>query len=398
VVRQLLSVEEALARILEHATPLGAETVLVANAAGRVVAEPARALVDLPPFPSSAMDGFAVRVDDTPGTLPVTARVAAGQPAAAALEPGSAAAIATGGAVPDGADSIVPVEQTVERDSRVEIPSRAELAAHIRPRGGDVHAGEVVVSAGTRLGAAHVGALAASGVGEVRCGRRPRVAVLATGSELRPPGESLAPGEIFESNRPMIAAALARAGAEIELLPVVADDEDAHRSALERGLEADVLVTSGGVSMGPHDLVRRVAAELGVDEIFWGVAVKPGKPLSFGVRGATLVFGLPGNPVSSLVGSVLFVLPALLALQGAADPRPVFDVGRTRCALRRNAQRDEFVRARREADESGVLLEPVSGQESHMIVRAASADALVHVPRGDGRIEANDPVRYLALA
>jgi molybdopterin molybdotransferase len=398
VVRQLLSVDEALARILEHASPLGAEPVLLAKALGRVVAEPARALVDLPPFPSSAMDGFAVRVDDTPGTLPVTARVAAGQPAAAALEPGSAAAIATGGAVPDGADSIVPVEQAVERDSQVVIAGRAELAAHIRARGGDVHSGAVVVSAGTRLGAAHIGALAASGVGEVLCARRPRVAVLATGSELRPPGESLAPGEIFESNRPMIAAALARAGAEIELLPVVADDEDAHRSALERGLEADVLVTSGGVSMGPHDLVRRVAAELGVDEIFWGVAVKPGKPLSFGVRGATLAFGLPGNPVSSLVGSVLFVAPALLALQGATDPRPFFEVGRAGSALRRNAQRDEFVRARRAADVSGVLLEPVSGQESHMIVRAASADALVHVPRGEGRIEVDEPIRYLVLA
>ena len=398
MVRELLTVDEALARILERARPLPAESVLLADAAGRVVAEPARALVDLPPFASSAMDGFAVRAADTPGTLPVAVRVAAGHPAAAPLEPGSAAAIATGGAVPDGADSIVPVEHAVERDSHVEIPGRAELAAHIRPQGGDVRAGEVVVVEGTRIGAAHIGALAASGVGEVRCARRPRVAVLATGSELRSPGSALGPGEIFESNRAMIAAVLARAGADVELLPVVEDDESAHRSALERGLEADVLVTSGGVSMGPHDLVRRVAADLGVEEIFWGVAVKPGKPLSFGVRGATLVFGLPGNPVSSLVGAVLFVSPALLALQGAADPRPVFDVGRARSALRRNAHRDEFVRARRLLDERGVVVEPVSGQESHMIVRAASADALLHVPRGEGRIEPGEPVRYLALA
>ena len=179
---------------------------------------------------------------------------------------------------------------------------------------------------------------------------------------------------------------------------MVADDADAHRAAIERGLAADVLVTSGGVSVGPHDLVRRVAAELGVEEVFWGVAVKPGKPLSFGVRGATLVFGLPGNPVSSLVGALLFVVPAVLALQGVADARPAYETGRARVSLRRNEGRDEFVRSRRSRDGEGTLLEPVSGQESHMIVRAASADALVHVPRGSGEIAAGDPVRYLALA
>jgi molybdopterin molybdotransferase len=195
----------------------------------------------------------------------------------------------------------------------------------------------------------------------------------------------------------MIAAALAPAGADVELLPVAPDEEGAHREALERGLALDVLVTSGGVSMGPHDLVRRVAADLGVEEVFWGVAVKPGKPLSFGVRGRTLVFGLPGNPVSSLVGAVVFVRTALLALQGAPEPRPAFEIGRLATGLRRSSQRDEFVRAQRGYDERGAVLSPVSGQESHMIVRAASADALVHVPRGSGEIAAESPVRYLAL-
>ena len=169
---------------------------------------------------------------------------------------------------------------------------------------------------GAVLGSPQIGALAAAGLAEVVCARRPRVAVLATGSELRPPGETLRPGEIYESNRTMISAVLATTGAEIVELPVVRDDEEAHRRALVEGLEADVLVTSGGVSMGPHDLVRRVAAELGVEEVFWGVAVKPGKPLSFGVRGSTLVFGLPGNPVSSLVGSVLFVVPCSAGAAG----------------------------------------------------------------------------------
>jgi molybdopterin molybdotransferase len=172
---------------------------------------------------------------------------------------------------------------------------------------------------------------------------------------------------------------------------------DAHRAALERGLEADVLVTSGGVSVGPHDLVRRVEAELGVEEVFWRVAVKPGKPVSFGVRGSTLVFGLPGNPVSSLVCFELFVRPAVLALQGALDPGPAFALGELAAPLRRNGQRDEFVRARSRVDGDRLVLEPVRGQESHMIARAAGADALVFAPRGDGELSAGATVRYLTL-
>ena len=179
---------------------------------------------------------------------------------------------------------------------------------------------------------------------------------------------------------------------------MVADDVDAHRSALEHGLAADVLVTTGGVSVGPHDLVRGIEADLGVEEHFWGVAIKPGKPLSFGTRGATLVFGLPGNPVSSLVGSLVFVGPALLALQGASDVGPPYEHGLAGSPVRRNPHRDEFVRARRSPTETGVVLQPVSGQESHMIVRAAAADALVHVPRGDGQLDEGAPVRYLVLA
>jgi molybdopterin molybdotransferase len=394
---KLLTIDEARERILERATPLASEVVSIDDAAHRILAESVQALIDLPPFPSSAMDGYAVRVADTPGVLRISARVAAGSPAGAPLEQGSVAAIATGGVVPEGADAIVPLEEVAVRDGEVEISLRPELDAHIRPRGGDIAAGAVLAEAGLLLGAAQIGALAAAGVSEVHAARRPRVAVLATGSELRRPGDSLAPGEIYDSNRPMLAAALRAAGAEIDVLPSIADDESAHRSALERGLAADVLVTTGGVSVGPHDLVRRIEVELGVVEVFWGVAVKPGKPLSFGVRGRTLVFGLPGNPVSTLVGSIVFVVPALRALQGASEPGPTYDVGRIGDSLRRNPHRDEFVRARRAIREEGVLLAPVSGQESHMIARAASADALIHVPRGEGEIASGDAVRYLAL-
>ena len=192
----------------------------------------------------------------------------------------------------------------------------------------------------------------------------------------------------------MLQTLLGGAGAIVEALDSVEDDESAHRDAIERGLARDVLVTSGGVSVGPHDLVRAIEADLGVEEVFWGVSVKPGKPLAFGVRGRTLVFGLPGNPVSSLVSSVLFVLPALRALQGERDPAPRYRRGVLARAIAADPRRDELVRARVTADGD---LEPLSGQESHMIVRAAEADALVFVPAGSEELPAGSTVRYLAL-
>jgi molybdopterin molybdotransferase len=393
----LLTLEEAQAAVLARAAPLEDEEVPLAEAAGRVVAEDARAHVDLPPFASSAMDGFAVRAADVPAQLALVASIAAGRPTARSVGPGEAAAIATGGAVPAGADAVVPIEYVVTYDNEISVEEPVALGAHIRPQGGDVRAGETVVPAGTRLSAAQLGALAAAGVARVRCTRRPRVAVVATGTELRPPGEPLAPGEIYEANTVMLEAALAAAGADVERLASVADDEAAHRSAVARGLEADALVTSGGVSVGPHDLVRRVEAELGVEEVFWGVAVKPGKPVTFGVRGSTLVFGLPGNPVSSLVGFELFVCPAVLALQGASEPLPVFHSGRLGARVGRDRARDQLVRARSGSDGDGITLEPLTGQESHMIVRTAAATALVLVPRGDGWLEQGEVVRYLPL-
>jgi molybdopterin molybdotransferase len=394
----LLTIEDALSRILERASPLPTEIVAVADAAGRVLREAAVALVDLPPFASSAMDGFAVRASDTPGTLRVAYRVAAGEPSFEELPPGAVAGIATGATVPEGADAVVPVERAADRGDRVEIPEAARFGQHVRPRGGDVRAGDIAIVVGTRLGPAQIGALEAAGVAEISCSVRPRVAVLATGSELRPAGEPLSAGQIYESNRAMVGATLRSVGADVELLPVAADHEVAHRTLLERGLEADVLVSTGGVSMGPHDLVRRAAADLGVEEVFWGVAVKPGKPLFFGIRGATLVFGLPGNPVSSLVGALVFIRPALLRRQGVDKVELDYHHGRTVTSLVRNPHRDEFVRARRRVEATDVFLEPVAGQESHMIVRAASADALVHVPRGAGEIAADAPVRFLSLA
>jgi len=395
-VTEPLPIGEALSRVLARTRPLPWEDVAVTRAHGRVLAGPAAAAVDLPPFPSSAMDGFALRSSDAPGALRVVARIPAGAPTELRLGPGEAMAISTGGVVPEGSDAVVPVELVEERGETIVVPVVA-AGDNVRPRGSDVHAGVEVAGVGLRLGAAQLGGLAAAGVTSVRCSRRPRTSLLATGSELRSPGEPLGPGEIYDSNTLMLEAQARSAGAESEILPRVADDELATRAALERGLAADVLVTSGGVSVGVHDLVRRLEAELGVEEVFWGVAVRPGRPLAFGVRGETLVFGLPGNPVSSLVGFELFVRPALLALQGAADPGPNFRPARLAGSVRRNGARDSLLRARTRVVDGFVELEPLAGQESHMIVRAAAADALVLVPRGDGTLPAGSAVEYLSL-
>ncbi len=392
-VPDLLSIDEALALVLEHVRPLPDEQVGVGDASGRVLAADAVARVDLPPFRSSAMDGYAVRAADTPGRLRVTGQSAAGHPAAVPPAAGEATAISTGAVVPDDADAVVPVERTRRDGDSVQV-EQVEPGENVRPRGGDIAAGDTVVAAGATCGPAQLGALAAVGLETVRCARRPRVAVLATGSELRRPGDALGPGEIYESNTVMLAAQLRRAGATADVQGVVADDADATRAALERGLDADVLITSGGVSVGEHDLVRGLLAELGVVDVFWRVAVKPGKPVAFSTRGSTLVFGLPGNPVSSFVGFELFVRPALAALQGSSTPQPAFLPGRLAVSLQRNAARDELVRARIESDGA---VQPLRGQDSHMIARAAHANALVLVPRGDGELTAGAAVSWLPL-
>lgn len=393
----LLTIDEARAQVLERVRALAPEPVPLAQAAGRVLAEDALARVDLPPFASSAMDGFAARAADLPGTLPIVARVAAGRPAARPLTAGETMEISTGGVVPEGADSVVPIEHVVVHDNSVEFPSAITVGQNVRGRGGDVGSGTLVVPAGTRLGPAQLGALAAVGIATVTVARRPRAAVLTTGTELRSSGETLGPGEIYESNGTTLEAQLRAAGAVVERLGPVVDTEAAHRAAIEQGLTADVLITTGGVSVGPHDLVRKIEGELGVQEVFWRIALRPGKPVAFGVRGDTLVFGLPGNPVSSLVGFELFVRPAIHALQGLLAPGPRLLPGRLASEVRQNEQRAQLLRARIDAEGDDVLLVPLTGQESHMIVRSAAADALVLVPIGAALLPAGSVVRYLPL-
>lgn len=408
----LLPIDDALAIVLDAAVPLAAEDVPLADADGRFLATAMSAAIQLPPFTNSAMDGYAVRAVDTPGTLVVVGEAAAGRPYEGALAAGQAVTISTGAELPVGADAVVPVEE-VDRAAMapeghaISVVAAAAHEQHIRHAGSDSERGAQILPAGVSLGPAQIGAAAAVGLGTVRCARRPRVAILTTGTELREPGEPLAPGQIYDANGPMLAAALARAGAVTTRIPAAADTAEAHREALVVALEHDVVISSGGVSVGPHDLVRGIGAELGVRELFWRVKMRPGKPVSFGVRdrsaggfpaGArpapTLVFGLPGNPVSTLVSFELFVRPALLALQGAAEPRPAFQRGTLATAVRMNAERDDLIRVRR--DEHGALV-PIHGQQSHQIAVTAQADGIARIPTGTGELPAGSEVSYLPL-
>ena len=396
-VSDLLSVDEALARVLGRVEPLPTERVMLASAATRVNAETVVSAVDVPPFRSSSMDGYAVRSADLPGTLAIVDGSAAGRPSDATLGTGQAIEISTGAVVPEGADTVVPVERVEVAGNRVTIPEPVPTRDNIREPGGDVRIGSTLASPGDVLTPARIGALAACGIESVMAHRVPRVTIVVTGTELRPPGEPLARGQIYESNGLMLAAVLEDAGATVTRLAATEDTEDAHATSLEKALEADVVVTSGGVSVGPHDLVRRVQARLGVEEVFWGIAMRPGKPLAFGCRGRTLVFGLPGNPVSALVGALLFVRPALLALTGHPDPAPPFRPGVLAAPISRRPERDDFVRARVTWGDDGALVAPIVGQESHMIAHTTAATGLAWIPRGSGSLPAGSRVRFLPL-
>jgi molybdopterin molybdotransferase len=397
----LISVADAQRIVLEHAKRLDPERVPIERAAGRVLAEPVAALVDLPPFASSAMDGYALRSADTaiaPIRLPVVAQIAAGAPAERPLAPGEAMAISTGAALPEGADAVVPLELVEEAGGSIELSGSVALGDNVREPATDVSAGETLLDPGARLGPAQVAALAAAGLSEVQCTKRPRVGILVTGSELRQPGERLGPGQIYESNGLLLATALQLAGAVPAQLGVVADDADEQERAMERALLGfDMLLTSGGASVGPHDLVRSTQAKLRVEEHFWGVSVKPGKPVAFGTRRDHLVFNLPGNPVSVLVTFELFVRPAVKVLLGLPDPLPEHRQAILAGAVARNAHRDEYVRATTAHEGETVVVEPLSGRESHMIARAGRADALLVVEAGDGELAEGEEVRYIPL-
>jgi molybdopterin molybdotransferase len=386
----LIDVASARAAVLATAEPLNSEPVALEHALGRVLAEDAASAEDLPPFDSSAMDGYAV-VSGPAAELPVVDESRAGHPPTRSLRPGEAMGISTGAQVPEGADAVVPVERVEVRDGTVLVPE-TRAGAHVRRAGEDVRAGVLVIRAGTPIGPAEAAVLAALGRAEVRCGRRPRVALLVTGDELIAPGRSLGPGQIRDSNLYAMAAQAERAGAATVRREVVPDDPAQTRSALNRALEeADVVCVSGGVSVGPHDHVKPALAALEVEEIFWRVALKPGKPTWFGRRGSTLVFGLPGNPVSAMVTFHLFVRPALRRLAGA-EPTDTRGVAVLDVPVAREAQRDQVLRCRLSVAEDGWHVEPTKEQGSHVLTSMLDAGAFAVVSAGEGQVEAGERV------
>ena len=397
----MISIDRALELVLDGLEPLGAELAPLADAAGRVAAEDALSAVDLPPFDRSAMDGYAVRAADTaPGVpLRLVAGVAAGEVATAALEPGTAARVSTGAAIPPGADAVLQSELAEEGDGTV-APTRAlEPGRHIRFRGEDLRAGDVLARAGDRLSLPRVSALASAGVGEVAVHRRPRLDLIVTGSELLPLGAPPEPGRIHESNGLMVRLLAGRAGATVVDHGVVADNREATVAAVSEGLQGDVLVVSGGVSVGPHDHVKPAFEECGVDEVFWRVKIKPGKPLWFGRRGDTLVFGLPGNPLSTIVCFAVFIDPALRRLAGERDARPRYEPGRLTTSASASDGRTEYLTAALREGADGILeATPTERQGSHMTGALGESDGFAIAPDDVGELPAGAPVDVLRLA
>jgi molybdopterin molybdotransferase len=385
----LISVRAARELVLQTAETLETEPIAVASALQRVLGEDVAAAGDVPPFPCSAMDGYAIRAVESGSTLTLVGESRAGTPFTGSLGAGEAVRISTGGAVPGDADAVIRQEDVNARNGTIETLVDVSPGDHVRNAGEDMHAGTTVLPAGTVLTGPGLAAAVAAGVAEVTVAKRPRVSIFCTGDELREPGEPLGPGEIHNSNGPMLAALATRAGAIAARPQRLADDRDATEAGLAAGLEeADVVIVSGGVSVGPHDHVKPALAALGVEEIFWGVALQPGKPTWFGARNGKLVFGLPGNPVSAAVTFTLFARPALAALQGASVPphHPAEAVLAEPVA--RNPAREQAVRVRLSEREGAILATPNGPQGSHIVTSLIGADALAMIPAGEGRLEA----------
>lgn len=388
----MLSVQAARDLVLADVAVLPPEEVTVAEALGRVLAGDLHAVADVPGFANSAMDGYAVRSGPAGRTMTIVGEARAGAPAAVAAGPGDAVRISTGAAMPEGADAVVPVERAHETGDGVLLEAAAEPGANVRSAGEDMRAGEVALPAGTELGAAELGVAVAAGAATLACARRPRVEVVCTGDELRGPGEPLGPGEIHNSNLVTLAALARRAGAAPVGTTRVGDDRAATESVLGAALRrADVLVVSGGVSVGPHDHVKPALAALGVQERFWRVALRPGKPTWFGRHEDRLVFGLPGNPVSAMVTFLLFARPALRALQGAS-PEAVRERAVLAEAVPRNPAREEAVRVRLERGDAAPRARPTGPQGSHVLRSMLGADGLALVPAGTGPLPAGSAV------
>jgi len=404
----VLSFEDALARILALGHPvLAAETTLIDDIDGRILAEDVVASVDLPPFDYSSMDGYAVSTSAFAGTPPVRLPVVGESRTGAvpdAMTPGTTMRIFTGAAVPEGADAVI-MQENVTRDGDAAVfTSTPRVGQNVRRRGEDLRAGTTTLTRGTRLRPPHLSLLAALDLSSVSVARRPEVAILATGDELRRPGTDALPGTIPESNTVVLRAMARRAGARARALPFVRDDRAATERAFAAALdEADVLVTIGGVSVGDHDLVRPALEAVGVELDFWRVAMKPGKPLAVGRlarsgRRDAIVIGLPGNPASAMVTFALFGCPLLRAMQGETRPFPTARRARMTRAHAHDPGRLELARATVSSDDAGLTVTTLGNQASGAVTSMAHSDALVLIPADASGIPAGAHVDVLFMA
>jgi molybdopterin molybdotransferase len=382
----MISIDEALDTILADIHPVGAEEVRLLDALGRVSAERIVAPERVPAFTNSAMDGFAVAgaaLEAGRREFRVVFDIPAGRYVGEPVGPDEAARIMTGAPLPPGVDTVVQVEHTLVDGDVVSVETAPRTGANVRAAGEDVNVGDVLFERGARLGAAEIGLLASVGIERVRVARRPRVAILATGSELVAAGQPLGPGQIRNSNSFTAYGQVVAAGGDPILLGIARDDLEETRRLLAAALENDMVITSGGVSVGDYDFVKQVQDELGVERKFWKVATKPGKPLTFGTRGETLVFGVPGNPVSAMVTFELYLRPALLAMQGRKDVYRPWLFARSADQVRRSKDRTEVRRCRLSHDAGGSLLFTTTGpQGSGILSSMAGAEALCFVPPG----------------
>jgi molybdenum cofactor synthesis domain-containing protein len=390
------TLEAAQAAVLDAMALLPAQPATLREAGGLVLAEDVTAPHDVPPFANSAMDGYAVRAADV-ATVPVTLEVIEDVPAGSLptrpVEAGMAVKIMTGAPMPDGADAVVKVEDTDAGSTTVEIRAAATSGTAVRPAGGDITAGSEVFDKGTRLTGPHLGVLASIGVAFPKVRRRPTVCILSTGDELVPPETGkLAIGKIRDTNRPTLQAVLEELGAVVVDYGIVPDDAGALNKTLGHAARnGDVVVTSGGVSMGEYDLIKQELASLGTVE-FWQVAMQPAKPFAFGSLGGTPLFGLPGNPVSVFVAFEQFLRPALLHMMGATRifrPRGAAIAGEE---IRTDPAKTVFVRAAVTRDGDRLVAMPSGGQQSNVLTALALADAFIVVPVGQGTVESGQPI------
>ncbi len=395
-----LSVEEAQENVLGGIATLPCETVPLAAALGRVLGQDVTVLRDSPPFANSAMDGYAVRAADCHGDarMPVTATIGAGCVPQAPLIASCAARIFTGAALPQGADSVVMQEHVERHQHSIRLLKSVALGQHVRPQGDDMRQGELLLPAGTVLRAGDIGALASQGMPTVQARRRPRVAIVPTGDELQAVGDACPPGKIYDANSHLLAAQVTAAGGVPVVWPTLPDQAPALcQGFLMASQSADMVVTTGGVSVGDFDLVRACLQDIGQIN-FWRVAIKPGKPLAYGHVQQTPLFGLPGNPVSCFVCFALFVRPALFALQG----RLQHPLARRRACLAApllvQSQRREFVRARLHSDGAGTMwVTPLPRQGSHHMRSLLGADCLLDIPAMTCTLKQGHTVETLML-